>query len=134
MTFYVTADSVSANFKVTDGFPKNILGATSNSSPIFGHISADGKLQVIANNGDSLYAFNMADGTSAGFDTTGFFSNVGGKFQPVISSSGANDTLYATADSKFYGLVDRDDNHDGFADDLLDRNRRKLCSILPTSL
>jgi len=115
MTFYVTVDSVAANFQVTSGFPKNIRGATVNSSPIFGHISADDSLQVIANNGDSLYAFNV-DGSSAGFDSTGFFSKVGGRFQPVVSSSGANDTLYAMDDSVFYGLVDRDNNHDGTAD------------------
>ena len=105
MSFYVTVDSIAANFQVTSGFPKNIHGATLNSSPTFGHISADGKLQVIANNGDSLYAFNM-DGSSAGFDSTGFFSKVGGKFQPAVSSANANDTVYAMDDSVFYGIVD----------------------------
>ncbi|MFZ1081552.1 MAG: T9SS type A sorting domain-containing protein [Candidatus Kryptoniota bacterium] len=115
MTFDIAADSIAANFQVTVGFPKNIYGVTVNSSPAFGHISADGKLQVIANNGDSLYAFNM-DGTSAGFDSTGFFSKVGGKFQPVVSSANVNDTLYAMDDSVFYGLVDQDNNHDGTAD------------------
>lgn len=118
MTFYVTADSVAPNFQVTAGFPKNIHSATVNSSPLFGHVSSDGKLQVIANNGDSLYAFNVADGSSAGFDPTGFFSKVGGKFQPVVSSSGANDTLFAMDDSLFYGLVDQDNDHDGMADKL----------------
>ena len=115
MTFYVNSDSVAANFKVTSGFPKNIHGATSNSSPEFAHLSSDGKPQLVANNGDSLYAFNV-DGSSAGFDSTGFFSNVGGKFQPVISSAAASDTVYAMDDSVFYGLVDRDNNHDGTAD------------------
>ncbi len=104
-----------ANIQFTSGFPKDIRGAKTNSSPVFGHISADGKLQVVANNGDSLYTFNM-DGTSAGFDSTGLFSRVGGKFQPIISSSGANDTLYAMDDSVFCGIIDRDNNHDGTAD------------------
>jgi len=115
MTFYVTVDSIASNFTATSGFPKNIHGATENSSPTFGHISPDGKLQVIANNGDSLYTFNM-DGSSAGFDSTGFFSKVGGKFQPIISGSSVNDTLYAMDDSVFYGLVDHDNDHDGTAD------------------
>lgn len=116
MTFYVTADSVAPNFHVAAGFPKNIHSATVNSSPLFGHVSSDGKLQVIANNGDSLYAFNVADGSSAGFDSTGFFSKVGGKYQPAVSSSGSSDTLYAMDDSVFYGFVARDDNNDGTAD------------------
>lgn len=115
MTFDVTADSIAPNFQVTAGFPKNIRGATLNSSPVFGHISADGKLQVIANNGDSLYAFNM-DGTSAGFDSMGFFSKVGGKFQPVVSSAPFSDTVFAMDGSVFYGLADRDNNNDGTAD------------------
>jgi hypothetical protein len=116
MTFDVTADSITANFRVTSGFPKNIYDATVNSSPVFGHISTDGKLQVIANNGDSLYAFNM-DGTSAGFDSTGFFSKVGGKFQPIISSSDANDTIYAMDDSLLWGL-----NHNGLSNVLFISN------------
>jgi len=105
MSFYVTADSVASNFRVTSGFPKDIYGATVNSSPVFGHISVDDSLQVIANNGDSLYVFNV-DGRSAGFDSTGFFSKVGGRFQPVVSSSSSGDTLYAMDDSVFYGMVD----------------------------
>jgi len=102
MTFNVgVGDTV---IRLTSGFPKNIHGATTNSSPIFGHISSDGKLQIVANNGDSLYAFNL-DGTSAGFDSTGLFSKVGGKFQPVVSSANASDTVYAMDDSVFYGMV-----------------------------
>jgi len=104
MAFYVTADSVAANFQVTSGFPKNVHDATANSSPVFGHIRADDSLEVIANNGDSLYAFNV-DGNSAGFDSTGFFSKVGGRFQPVISSASTGDTLYAMDDSVFYGFT-----------------------------
>lgn len=100
----------------TQGFPRNIHDATAYSSPVFGHISADGKLQVIANNGDSLYAFNM-DGTSAGFDSTGLFSRYGGRYQPVVSSANtALNTVYAMDDSVFYGLVDQDNNHNGIAD------------------
>ena len=114
MNFDVMVGDSSA--QPTTGFPKNIHDATANSSPVFGHISADGKLQVIANNGDSLYAFNM-DGTSAGFDSTGLFSKVGGRFQPIVSSAAASsNTVYAMDDSVFYGFVDRDNNHDGSAD------------------
>jgi FG-GAP-like repeat/Secretion system C-terminal sorting domain len=116
MTFDVMVGDSSA--QPTSGFPKNIHDATANSSPVFGHISADGTLQVIANNGDSLYAFNM-DGTSAGFDSTGLFSRVGGRFQPVVSSANtASNTIYAMDDSVFYGFVDLDNNHDGVADAL----------------
>jgi M6 family metalloprotease-like protein len=104
------------NVQPTAGFPKNIFGATENSSPVFGHISQDGRLQVIANNGDSLYAFNM-DGTSAGFDSTGFFSNFGGRFQPIVSSQNAvSNTMYAMDDSVLYGLTGTDNNHHGTAD------------------
>ncbi|MCL4509751.1 MAG: FG-GAP-like repeat-containing protein [Bacteroidetes bacterium] len=114
MTFDVRVGD--SNIQPTASFPKNIHDATVNSSPVFGHISADGRLQVIANNGDSLYAFNM-DGTSAGFDSTGLFSKVGGAFQPIVSSeNAASNTIYAMDDSVFYGLVDRDNNHDGTAD------------------
>ncbi len=113
MTFSVRVGE--SNFQTTAGFPKDIHGATENSSPVFGHLSLDGKLQLIANNGGALYAFNL-DGTSAGFDSTGFFSKVGGKYQPVISSASASDTIYAMDDSVFYGLVDLDNNHDGTAD------------------
>ncbi len=114
MTFDVRVGD--SNIQPTAGFPKNIHDATANSSPVFGHISADGRLQVIANSGDSLYAFNM-DGTSAGFDSTGLFSKVGGVFQPIVSSENAtSNTIYAMDDSVFYGLVDRDNNHDGTAD------------------
>ncbi|MGO9481921.1 MAG: hypothetical protein ACLP05_09100 [Candidatus Kryptoniota bacterium] len=111
MSFYLTADSVAANFQVTSGFPKKIHGATANSSPVFGHIGPNDSLQVIANNGVSLYTFNV-DGRSAGIDSTGFFSQIGGRFQPTVSSASANDTIYAMDDSVFYGLVD----HDGVAD------------------
>ncbi len=105
-----------SNVQPTVGFPKDIYGATTNSSPVFGHISPDGKLQVIANNGDSLFAFNM-DGTSAGFDSTGSFSNVGGRFQPLVSSGKASsNTVYAMDDTALYGLVDRDNDHPGTAD------------------
>jgi hypothetical protein len=113
MTFDVRVGE--SNFQPTPGFPKDIHSATTNSSPVFGHLTPDGKMQLVANNGSSLYAFNL-DGTSAGFDSTGFFSKVGGRFQPVVSSSGASDTLYAMDDSVFYGLIDRDNNHDGTAD------------------
>ncbi len=107
-----------SSIQTTPGFPKNIHDATANSSPVFGHISADGKLQVIANNGDSLYAFNM-DGASAGFDSTGMFSRVGGRFQPIVSSANlSSNTVYAMDDSTFYGLVDQDKNHNGTADAL----------------
>ncbi len=126
VTDFSSADSVmSVDVKLGDdtvqttaGFPKNIFGATINSSPAFGHLSADGTLQVIANNGKSLFAFNM-DGTSAGFDSTGFFSKVGGAFQPVVptSSLGSN-VLYAMDDSVLYGLVDRDNIEPGTADTL----------------
>jgi hypothetical protein len=133
MTFNVVVDSISANFSVTSGFPKNIYGVTTNSSPVFGHLSQNGNLQVIANNGDSLYAFNM-DGSSAGFDSTGFFSGVGGKFQPIIASSeNAVDTVYATNDSTLYALIDRDDNHDGTADTVFSVRARQtgLCLSAP---
>lgn len=113
MTFNVRVGE--SNFQSTRGFPKNIHGATSNSSPVFGHISSDDSLEIIANNGSSLYAFRV-NGTSAGFDSSGFFSKVGGKFQPVVSFASANDTIYAMDDSVFYGIVDRDNNHDGTAD------------------
>ncbi len=100
----------------TQGFPKNIQDATAYSSPVFGRISANGELQVIANNGDSLYAFNM-DGTSSGFDSTGLFSKVGGRFQPIVSSaSAALNSIYAMDDSVIYGFVDRDNSSPGTAD------------------
>ena len=88
----------------TAGFPKNIYGATANSSPVFGRISSNGQLQIIANNGDSLYAFNM-DGTSATTDSTGLISTNGGRFQPIVSSgqAGAN-PIYAMSDSTLYGF------------------------------
>ncbi len=131
MSFDITADSIAPSFIVTSGFPKNIRSAAPASSPTFGHLSGDGSLQVIANNGDSLFAFDM-DGTSAGFDSSGIFSNVGGRFQPVISASGANDTVYAMDDSVFYGFVDRDNNHDGTADLLFSTSSiRNAASLQP---
>ncbi len=88
----------------TAGFPKNIYDATANSSPAFGRISSNGQLQVIANNGDSLYAFNM-NGTSATPDSTGLLSTNAGEFQPIVSSgqTGAN-PLYAMSDSTLYSF------------------------------
>ncbi len=114
MTFYVMVGDSSV--QPTAGFPKNIHDATVNSSPVFGRISPDGRLQVIANNGDSLYAFNM-DGSSAGFDSTGLLSRVGGRFQPVVSSMNTtSNPIYAMDDSVFYGFVDRDNIVNGTAD------------------
>jgi len=126
VTDFSSADSVmsfdvmvgDANVQVAPGFPKNIHGATISSSPTFAHVSPNGRLQLLANNGDSLYAFNL-DGSSAGFDTTGFLSNVGGKFQPVVSTMNSkSNVMYALDDSVLYGLVDVDANHDGTADTL----------------
>ncbi len=102
MTFDVmVGDSI---VRPTTGFPKNIYNATGNSSPVFGRISSNGQLQVIANNGDSLYAFNM-NGTSATPDSNGLLSSNGGEFQPVVSSGQAGaKTLYAISDSTLCGL------------------------------
>ncbi|HEY9165926.1 MAG TPA: T9SS type A sorting domain-containing protein [Candidatus Kryptonia bacterium] len=102
----------------TSGFPRNIHSATPNSSPLFARISSDGRLQVIANNGDSLFAFNM-DGTSAGFDSSGLFSKVGGRYQPAaLSDNASSNPLCSMDDSTLYGFSDADNNHDGTADTL----------------
>lgn len=116
MTFDVMVGD--STIRPTIGFPKNIHGATAYSSPVFGRISANGKLQLMANNGDSLYAFNM-DGTSAGFDSSGLFSRVGGRYQPVVSSvNAASNTVYAMDDSVLYGFADQDTHSPGTADAL----------------
>ncbi len=101
MTFDIRVGD--SNVQPTAGFPKNIHDATTNSSPAFGYLSSDGKLQVVANNGDSLYAFNM-DGSSAVSDTTGLLSRSGGEFQPILSSNlPASNLIYTMNDSVLYG-------------------------------
>ncbi len=102
MTFDVAVGDTT--IKPTTGFPRNIFGATKNSSPVFGHIAPSGALQLLANNGDSLYAFNM-DGTSILPDASGLFTPAGGRFQPIVSASNASqNAVYSMDDSALYGF------------------------------